>query len=105
METPNPNTTVDTDKDTRLNMVENNIPRTVEITNPHLLPHPHPNTAVGTDKDTRFNMVEVMGRDTQLSLNLMEEVMGPDTKLSLNLTEEVTKLPPMEDIRPQVTEA
>jgi len=106
METPNPNTKVDTDKDTRLNMVENNIPHTVEVmetTNPQ----PHPNTAVGTDKDTRFNMVEVMGRDTKLSLNLMEEVMGPDTKLSLNLTEEfqVTKLPPMEDIRPQVTEA
>jgi len=104
METPNPNTTVDTDKDTRLNMVENNIPHTVEvmeITNPHL--QPHPNTVVGTDKDTRFNMVEVMGLDTQL--NLTEEVMGPDTKLSLNLTEEVTKLPPMEDIRPQVTEA
>jgi len=82
METPNPNTTVDTDKDIRLNMVENNIPHTVEVMetiNPH--PHPntthhhHPNTAVGTDKDTRFNMVEV------------------------------TKLPTMEDIRPQVTEA
>merc|ERR1712008_390682 len=75
---------------------------------PHLnTPHPHLNTTVGTDKDTRFNMVEVMGPDIQLSLslNLTEEVMGPDTKLSLNLTEEVTKLPPMEDIRPQVTEA
>merc|ERR1712008_523441 len=65
----------------------------------------NPNTTVDTDKDTRFNMVEVMGPDIQLSLNLMEEVMDPDTKLSLNLTEEVTKLPPMEDIRPQVTEA
>lgn len=100
METPNPNTIVDTDKDIGLNMVENNIPHTVEVmatTNPH----PHPNTAVGTDKDTRFNMVEDMGPDTQL--NLMEEDMGPD--IQLNLTEEVTKLPPMEDIRPQVTEA
>merc|ERR1712008_613924 len=71
-------------------------PHTVEVmetTDPHLhlnTPHPHLNTTVGTDKDTRFNMVEVM---------------GPDTQLSLNLTEEVTKLPPMEDIRPQVTEA
>jgi len=109
METPN--TKVDTDKDTRLNMVENNIPHTVEVmetTNPHPhlnTPNHHLNTTVGTDKDTRFNMVEVMGPDIQLSLNLTEEVMGPDTKLSLNLTEEVTKLPPMEDIRPQVTEA
>merc|ERR1719483_1568489 len=87
METPNPNTKVDTDKDTRPNMVQNNIPHTVEVmetTNPH----PHLNTTVGTDKDTRFNMVEVMGPDIQL-----------------NLTEEVTKLPPMEVIRPQVTEA
>merc|ERR1711956_57662 len=91
-------------------MVENNIPHTGEVmetTNPHPhlnTPHPHLNTTVGTDKDTRFNMVEVMGPDIQLSLNLTE-VMGPDTKLSLNLTEEVTKLPPMEVIRPQVTEA
>jgi len=98
METPNPNTTVDTDKDTRLNMVENNIPHTVEVME---TTNPHPNTAVGTDKDTRFNMVEDMGPDTQL--NLMEEDMGPD--IQLNLTEEVIKLPPMEDIRPQVTEA
>merc|ERR1711956_59403 len=79
-------------------MVENNIPHTGEVmetTNPHPhlnTPHPHLNTTVGTDKDTRFNMVEVMGPDIQLSL-------------SLNLTEEVMKLPPMEDIRPQVTEA
>merc|ERR1719483_1680098 len=79
METLNPNT--------RLHMVENNIPHTVEVME---TTNPHPNTAVGTDKDTRFNMVEVM---------------GPDTKLSLNLMEEVTKRPPMEDIRPQVTEA
>merc|ERR1712008_586617 len=86
-------------------------PHTVEVMettdpHPHLnTPHPHLNTTVGTDKDTRFNMVEVMGPDTQLSLNLTEEVMGPDPKLSLNPTVEVTKLPPMEDIRPQVTEA
>jgi len=95
MEAPHPNIAVDTDKDIRLNMVENNITHTMEVMetiNPH--PHPntthhhHPNTAVGTDKDTRLNMVEDMGPDTQL-----------------NLTEEVTKLPPMEDIRPQVTEA
>merc|ERR1719483_88678 len=87
----------------------------METTNPHphlntLHPHlntpqPRLNTTVGTDKDTRFNMVEVMGPDNQLSLNLTEEVMGPDTQLSLKLTEEVTKPPPMEDIRPQVTEA
>lgn len=100
METLNPNTTVDTDKDTRLNMVENNIPHTVEVMETTHL-HPHPNMAVGTDKDTRFNMVEDMGPDTKL--NLMEEDMGPD--IQLNLTEEVIKLPPMEDIRPQVTEA
>jgi hypothetical protein len=104
METPNPITTVDTDKDIRLNMVENNIPHTVEVmetTNPHpnTTHHPHHNTAVGTDKDTRFNMVE--GPDIQL--NLTEEDMGPD--IQLNLTEEVIKLPPMEDIPPQVTEA
>jgi hypothetical protein len=85
METPNPNTTMDTDKDIRLNMVENNIPHTVEVM---ATTNPHPNTAVGTDKDNRFNMVEDMGPDTQL-----------------NLMEEVIKLPPMEDIRPQVTEA
>ena len=76
IETPNPDTTVDTDKDTRLNMVENNIPHTVEVMETTTS---HPNTAVGTDKDTRFNMVEVMGLDTELSLNLTEEV----TKLYL----------------------
>ena len=49
---------MDTDEDTRLNMVENNIHHTVDVTETTT---PHPNTAVGTDKDTRFNMVEVMG--------------------------------------------
>ena len=68
---------MDTDEDTRLNLVENNIPHTMEVM---VTTNPHPNTTVGTDKDTWFNMVEVM---------------GPDTYLSLNLTEEVTELSPM----------
>merc|ERR1719189_3575563 len=87
METPNPNTIVDTDKDIGLNMVENNIPHSVEVMETTNL-HPHPNMTVGTDKDTRFNMVEDMGPDTQL--NLMEEDMGPD--IQLNLTEEVMEV-------------